>query len=66
MPPDPIQHFIDRWSASEGAERANYGLFLSELCDILEVPHPNPTRPEDDDNDYVFERRVIFKNPDDT
>jgi hypothetical protein len=61
-----IQSFIDRWSPSGGAERANYALFLSELCDALDVPHPDPTRPEDDDNAYVFERRVIFINPDGT
>jgi hypothetical protein len=64
MTADPTQLFIDRWSKSGGAERANYALFLSELCDILDVPRPNPTRPEDDDNDYVFERRIVFINPD--
>jgi hypothetical protein len=32
------------------------------LC--IAVPRPNPTRPEDDDNDYVIERRIIFVNPD--
>jgi hypothetical protein len=36
-----IQAFIDRWSQSGGAERANYALFLSELCDLLDVPRPN-------------------------
>jgi hypothetical protein len=66
MSSDPIQPFIDRWSRSGGAERANYQLFLSELCDLIDVPRPNPTRPHDDDNDYVFERRVVFANPDGT
>jgi hypothetical protein len=61
-----IQAFIDRWSPSGGAERANYALFLSELCDLLEVPRPEPTRPDDDDNAYVFERRVTFTEPDGT
>jgi hypothetical protein len=64
--PDAIQAFIDRWSPSGGAEQANYALFLSELCDILGVPHPEPTRPDDEDNAYVFERRVVFQNPDGT
>jgi hypothetical protein len=63
MTVDPIQRFIDRWTASGGAERANYALFLSELCDLLEIPRPNPTRPEDVENDYVFERRAVFINP---
>jgi hypothetical protein len=26
-------HFIARWQQSSAAERANYALFLSELCD---------------------------------
>ena len=37
--------FIDRWAASGAAERANYQLFLSELCDLLDVPRPNPAMP---------------------
>ncbi len=53
-----VDHFIRRWSASGGAERANYGQFLSELCRVLAVPEPEPTRPNDADNAYVFERSV--------
>jgi hypothetical protein len=30
--------FIARWQKSGAAERANYQLFLSELCDLLGVP----------------------------
>jgi hypothetical protein len=66
MTRDLIQSFIDRWSTSGGAERANYALFLSELCDILDVAHPAPMRPDDDDNAHVLERRVVFANPDGT
>ncbi|WP_261402413.1 type IIL restriction-modification enzyme MmeI [Chenggangzhangella methanolivorans] len=30
------EHFIARWSGREGgAERANYQMFLAELCDVL-------------------------------
>ena len=29
------QSFIDRWHNSGAAERANYQLFLSELCDLI-------------------------------
>ena len=53
-----IDSLIARWSASGGAERANYAQFLSELCRVLEVPEPEPTRPDDADNAYVFERSV--------
>lgn len=59
-----VQAFVDRWSPSGGAERANYQLFLSELCELLDVPQPDPTVPDDDANAYVFERRVVFVDPD--
>jgi hypothetical protein len=55
---DPIELFIRRWSDSAGAERANYGLFLSELCDVLGVERPNPTQAHESDNSYVFEKAV--------
>jgi hypothetical protein len=58
--------FIERWSKSGGAERANYQLFLAELCDVLGVPRPDPTRPDDHENAYVFERNVQFDNLDGT
>ncbi|MEI6035780.1 MAG: DNA methyltransferase [Verrucomicrobiae bacterium] len=56
--------FIARWTGSGAAERANYQLFLSELSDVLGVPRPAPTRPDDADNAYVFERSVTFHHPD--
>jgi len=56
--------FIARWAASGASERANYVLFLSELCDLLGVPRPEPTKPDDVDNAYVFERNVIFHHAD--
>lgn len=59
-----VADFIRRWEASGAAERANYQLFLSELCDLLEVPRPEPTRPDDRENTYVFERTVCFRHGD--
>jgi hypothetical protein len=56
--------FIERWEASQGAERANYQLFLSELCDLIGVPRPEPARGDDRDNAYVFERAVRFDDGD--
>ena len=36
-----IEAFISRWQGQEGGqERANYALFLTELCDVLGLPHP--------------------------
>ena len=50
--------FIARWAHSGGAERANYGQFLSELCRVIGVPEPEPTQPHESDNRYVFEKTV--------
>jgi hypothetical protein len=61
--PDP-KTFIERWKNSGAAERANYQLFLSELCDVLGVPRPDPTKPDDAENAYVFERSVTFHHAD--
>ena len=57
-----VTDFLRRWEASGAAERANYQLFLSELCDLLGVPRPDPTVPDDRDNAYVFERAVTFRH----
>ncbi len=61
-----VADFLRRWEASGAAERPNYQLFLSELCDLLSVVRPEPTRPDDRDNAYVFERRVTFRYGDGT
>src|SRR4030095_12257130 len=56
---DRIRSFIVRWQGREGGqERANYALFLSELCDALDVPRPDPANRSTEGNDYVFERVV--------
>lgn len=60
-----IQNFIVRWTAREGgAERANYALFLSELCDLIGVARPDPAGTDTERNDYVFERAVRFRHDD--
>jgi hypothetical protein len=54
-----VEEFITRWTAREGgAERANYQMFLSELCDVLDVLRPDPAGADREQNDYVFERAV--------
>jgi hypothetical protein len=58
----PAEYFIERWQNSGAAERANYALFLSELCDLLEVPRPDPSVAENARNEYVFERAVTFRH----
>jgi hypothetical protein len=57
--PSPVDAFIARWQGREGGqERANYAPFLSELCDVLGVPRPDPAAATTETNDYVFERVV--------
>lgn len=56
--------FAQRWSAAQAAERANYQLFLSELCDMLGVPRPDPATDDTAHNAYVFERAVTFHHRD--
>ncbi len=53
-----VDAFIARWASSGGAERANYVLFLSELCRMLGVPEPDPTVSAEARNAYVFEKPV--------
>ena len=53
-----IKDFITRWQNSGASERANYQLFLTELCELLELPKPNPKTENDKDNAYVFEKTV--------
>jgi hypothetical protein len=65
VPPDSIEGFITRWQGREGGqERANYGLFLSELCDAIGVSRPQPASATTEENDYVFERAVKEIAPD--
>ncbi|MBX9463600.1 MAG: class I SAM-dependent DNA methyltransferase [Aquamicrobium sp.] len=60
-----IEAFIARWTSREGgAERANYQMFLSEFCDAIGVPRPEPAGAERTHNDYVFERAVRRRESD--
>ncbi len=61
---DQIAAFIARWESSGAAERANYQMFLAELCDILGVPRPDPTSPDPAKNRYVFDRAITRIHPD--
>jgi hypothetical protein len=56
--------FIARWQHASGSELANAQSFVRELAELLEQPPPNPAREDTRDNDYVFERRVIFRHGD--
>ncbi|WP_171189224.1 class I SAM-dependent DNA methyltransferase, partial [Alienimonas chondri] len=55
---DPAAAFVAKWSASGGAETANSQSFLRDLCELLDVPPPDPAVPETEENRYTFERAV--------
>lgn len=48
--PVAIAAFIARWQHASGTERANYQLFLTELCELLALPRPEPARDGHEDN----------------
>ena len=54
--------FLSRWRGSAAAERANYQLFLTELCDYLSLPRPDPAVADTRRNAYVFERSVTLSD----
>src|SRR5271166_7174064 len=56
--PAAVEDFIARWLGREGGqERANYSMFLTELCSALAIQPPDPAG-DPETNDYVFERVV--------
>ncbi len=63
---DKTEAFIARWQNAGGTERANYQLFLLELCELLDLPKADPAGDDTRDNAYVFERRVIIRKADGT
>jgi hypothetical protein len=54
-----LDEFVARWAASSGAERANKDSFLSELCDVLAVPRPEPTTGDPEKDRYCFEKDAL-------
>ncbi len=54
--------FVARWEGAGSAERANYQLFLAELCDVLGVPRPEPATGSA--GPYRFERGVTHYEAD--
>ncbi len=54
--------FINRWKVSGASERANYQLFLTELCELLGVEKPRPATAKVHEASYHFERPVEFND----
>lgn len=64
MPQEHAERFIARWRQASGSELANAQSFVRELAELLGETPPNPAQEDTRDNDYVFERRVIFRHGD--
>ena len=57
--PELVEAFISYWQGREGGqERANYQLFLTRLCRLLNLPEPDAADATHEHNNYVFERAV--------
>ena len=57
-----LDAFVTRWNGTGVAERANYQLFLSELCDLLGLRRPDPAT--GGGGEYRFERSVTHREAD--
>ena len=60
---DRIDAFISRWRHSGANERANYVMYLTELCTLLDLPQPEPAK-DDGTTDYRFEYPVKVRDDD--
>jgi type I restriction-modification system DNA methylase subunit len=58
--------FIAKWQGKDGSERANYQLFITELCELLGVPKPEAAQHDSTENAYTFERHVKMSQGDGT
>jgi len=61
---ESVNQFITRWEKSGAAERSNYALFISELCDLIGVERPDPATPDNAENSYVIDRAVTRSDKD--
>ena len=59
-----IDAFVERWEKFGGSELANFQTFAGDLCRLLHLPEPGPSRQQTEYNDYVFERHVDFRHDD--
>lgn len=55
-----ITAFITKWqnTQGQGAELADFQSFARDLCDALNLPHPDPKSDADKGHAYIFERPV--------
>ena len=59
---DRVEKFLARWEDSQGNERANYQMFFSEFCDVLDVKRPDSKGGILGDR-YCFDKDVKIVHP---
>lgn len=61
---ESIEAFITNWKGNSGSERSNFQSFMRDLCTLLQLPLPEPSTGDADQNGYVFERFIASKKTD--
>ncbi|CDG52411.1 conserved hypothetical protein [Halomonas sp. A3H3] len=64
--PVVVTEFVARWKGNAGSERANFQSFMRELCELLQLPLPDPGKAENAHNAYVYERFIAPQRADST
>jgi hypothetical protein len=60
-----LDTFIHRWQGIDGSERANYTLFIAELCELRALPKPDPAREDIVDTFEALGRARLIDTPSD-
>src|SRR2546423_13861926 len=55
-----FHEFVQKWTASSSAERANAQPFLTDLCEVLGIEKPHPTTGKPELDRYVFEHDALI------
>lgn len=59
-----VTEFVARWKGSDGSERSNFQNFMRDLCDLLQLPRPEPGQKNHQKNEYIFERFIAPQRAD--
>lgn len=61
---ESAEAFITKWKGNSGSERSNFQSFMRDLCTLLQLPLPEPSTGDADQNGYVFERFIASQKTD--